>query len=149
MVNLYEFALGEICGVAKIHLSRSADSSSLLPIGKMQSTLFPATEEIGVQTITIGALDEIEEIWKSSNRILLKIDVQGYELSVLKGATRALKRCVYVYVECSEVPLYTGQALYMEVAIFLGQHGFRPIQRTNEQFVDGKLIQADHLFARI
>jgi hypothetical protein len=53
-----------------------------------------------------------------------------------------------VYAECSEVPLYTGQALYPEVAAFLAGHGFRPLRRINEQFDGDRLIQADHLFGR-
>jgi hypothetical protein len=54
-----------------------------------------------------------------------------------------------VYVECSETELYVGQALYREVADFLNQEGFKLQSRYNETMVDGKLIQADYLFARI
>src|ERR1039458_2284558 len=46
-IQLHQVALGENAGEAKIHLSRSADSSSLLPIGELQRKLFRDTDEIG------------------------------------------------------------------------------------------------------
>jgi FkbM family methyltransferase len=147
-VTLHEMALGETSGTAEIHLSRRADSSSLLPIGDMQSKLFPSTDEIGTLTVRVATLDELQDVWSSARKALLKLDVQGFELSVLKGARQALKNCAFVYAECSEIPLYTGQALFPEVAAFLAGEGFKPVRRANEQWVDGKLIQADHLFAR-
>lgn len=147
-VVLTESALGDSDGSATIHVSGRADSSSLLPIGELQSKLFPNTAEIGTKTITVRRLDGLPEVWKGWNRALLKLDVQGFELSVLKGAREALGHCGYVYAECSEVPLYEGQALYPEVASFLGKQGFQPARRANEQWVDGKLVQADHLFIR-
>ncbi len=79
---------------------------------------------------------------------LLKLDVQGFELKVLEGATETLTRCAYVYAECSARELYEGQALYGEVAGFLAEHGFREISRHNEMLIDGDLVQADFLFGR-
>jgi FkbM family methyltransferase len=147
-VVLHEMALGHQPGSATIHLSRRADSSSLLPIGEMQAKLFPKTEEVGTLTVRVACLDEMVDIWSNARRAVLKLDVQGFELSVLKGARAALKSCAYVYVECSEVQLYNGQALFPDVERFMNENGFRSILRANEQIVDGKLIQADHLFAR-
>ena len=148
MVTLHEIALGDKTGKANIHLSRRADSSSLLPIGQLQTNHFPSTEEVGTLEINVGVLDELQEVWRRSQKALLKLDVQGFELNVLKGAQQALKHCAYVYAECSEVPLYTGQALYPEVLAFLSAREFSPVRRVNEQFVDGKLVQADYLFHR-
>lgn len=147
-VTLHEMALGETSGTAEIHLSRRADSSSLLPIGDMQSKLFPSTDEIGTLKVRVATLDDLQDVWGPARNALLKLDVQGFELSVLKGARKALKHCGFVYAECSEMALYTGQALYPEVAAFLAVEGFKPVRRANEQFAEGRLVQADHLFAR-
>jgi FkbM family methyltransferase len=146
-VRLHCVALGEYAGEAEIHLSRKADSSSLLPIGEAQSKLF-TTDEIGTLKVPVKKLDDLKSEWQEYSRILLKIDVQGFELSVLKGSTETLKNCVYVYVECSEIELYVGQALYRDVANFLNQQGFKLQSRCTETVVDGKLIQADYLFVR-
>jgi FkbM family methyltransferase len=147
-IRLHQTALGERAGEAEIHLSRSADSSSLLPIGEMQKKLFRDTDEVGTLKIPVKRLDDFKSEWEKYSRILLKIDVQGFELSVLKGAIETLKNCKFVYVECSEMELYVGQALYRDVATFLEQHGFKLQSRDNETVVDGKLIQADYLFVR-
>ena len=145
-VQLHQTALGENVGEAEIHLSRSADSSSLLPIGETQRKIFRDTDEVGTLKVPVKRLDDFKSEWGKYSPILLKIDVQGYELSVLKGAVETLKRCAFVYVECSETELYIGQALYRDVADFLEQQGFKQQSRYNETVVDGKLVQADYLF---
>lgn len=147
-ILLHQVALGEKAGEAEIHLSRSADSSSLLPIGEKQKNLFRNTDEVGTLKVPVKRLDDFKPEWEKYSRILLKIDVQGFELSVLKGALETLKNCAFVYVECSETELYVGQALYRDVADFLNQQEFKLQSRDNETVVDGKLIQADYLFAR-
>jgi hypothetical protein len=145
---LHQIALGENAGETEIHLSRSADSSSLLPVGEAQTKFFPSTDEIGTLKIPVKRLDDFKSEWKGYSRVLLKIDVQGFELSVLKGAVEALNHCAYVYVECSETELYVGQALYQDVVGFLGQRGFQVQSSYNETVIAGKLIQADYLFTR-
>jgi FkbM family methyltransferase len=147
-IVLHELALGDQPGEADLHISRRRDSSSLLPIGDLQAKLFPATEEVGTHRVKVVTLDSLKAHWSTARRILLKLDVQGFELAVLRGAPDTLCQCAYVYAECSQVPLYTGQALYPEVVAFLAGYGFRPLQRINEQFDGDRLIQADHLFGR-
>jgi FkbM family methyltransferase len=147
-INLHELALGDCSGEADLHISRRKDSSSLLPIGEMQSKIYPSTEEVGTYRVSVVTLDSFSAAWKSSHKMLLKLDVQGFELRVLRGATTILKQCAYVYAECSEVPLYTGQALFPEVREFLETQGFRHLHSINEQYAKGCLIQADHLFIK-
>jgi FkbM family methyltransferase len=147
-VRLIESALGENKGAATLHLSKSADSSSLLPIGKMQIELFENTAEIGTITVPVQRLDDLSEHWAGRTRQLLKLDVQGFELNVLRGAVETLKSCAYVYAECSEVALYDGQALRGQVEAFLKEQGFAVQGRYNEHVSDGQLIQADYLFKR-
>jgi FkbM family methyltransferase len=147
-IQLHQTALGESAGEAEIHLSRRADSSSLLPIGVMQKKLFWGTDEVGTLKIPVKRLDDFKPEWEKYSRILLKIDVQGFELSVLKGAVETLEHSAFIYVECSETELYVGQALYRDVGTFLEQRGFKLQSRDNETVVDGKLIQADYRFAR-
>jgi hypothetical protein len=79
---------------------------------------------------------------------LLKIDVQGYELSVLQGCLPLLARFSYVYVECSFVELYAGQALACEVIAYLHSHEFdlRGVYNVLHG-PQGEAIQADMLFS--
>jgi len=147
-IRLHEVALGEKAGEAILHLSRSRDSSSLLTIGEDQARIFPKTEEIGRTKVPVKCLDDFSMEWAEHARVMLKLDVQGYELCVLKGAAETLRRCAYVYVECSEIQLYEGQALRSEVSAFLEDRGFRMRSRGNEITDQGRLVQADYLFER-
>lgn len=147
-VTLVQSALGEANGSATLHLSGSADSSSLLPIGRRQVEVFADTAQVAEITVPVSRLDEMSSHWRGRSRQLLKLDVQGYELSVLRGATDTLRSCAYVYAECSEVELYDGQALRAEIAAFLKEHGFAEPIRFNPHVHNGQLVQADYLFAR-
>jgi FkbM family methyltransferase len=147
-VELHKVALGDQGGSAEMHISGSADSSSLLSIGELQTRCFPGTEEIGTRRVRVVTLDSLPDHWQKAKRALLKVDVQGFELNVLRGATAALRHCAFVYVECSEVALYAGQALRADVEDLLRTRGFIQRRRINPMHVGGRLVQADYLFCR-
>lgn len=149
MVTLIESAVGASSGTATLHLSMSADSSSLLPIGRRQIEYFRDTAEVGTISVALQRLDDLRAFWNDRSDQLLKLDVQGFELSVLQGAVQTLNSCKYVYAECSEVELYDGQALKREVADFLLGHGFVEQGMFNPEHQQNQLIQADYLFKRI
>ncbi len=148
-VRLEPSALGEQPGEALLHLSGRADSSSLLPIGELQKSLFRETAEIGTLSVKVQRLDDLAPLWAGRTRQLLKLDVQGFELNVLRGAEETLASCAYVYAECSEVPLYDGQALRPAVEAFLSARGFNLTCSYNPTMHQGQMIQSDCLFHRV
>ena len=80
---------------------------------------------------------------------LLKIDVQGYELEVLKGAGDALDRCECVLVECSLIQTNTGCPLVTDVIAFMVAHDFRLLDIcTLVRRRDLALWQTDLLFVK-
>ena len=124
-VTLHEAAVGPVSGEATMHLSQRADSSSLLPIGERQAELFPGTAAAGSLTVSVRTLEEALDNDSLRAPALLKIDVQGFELEALRGCASLLPLIEYVYVECSYIELYTGQALFEEIQAFLDRHGLR------------------------
>lgn len=146
-VSLHEAAIGPESGTSTIHISRRDDSSSLLPITDTQVSLFPGTAEAGTATIKVGPLREFVKEERIQAPALLKIDVQGYELQALRGCESLLHRFGHVYVECSFVELYAGQALAHEVVAWLEARGFR-LSGTHNMTRDasGSEVQADFLF---
>jgi FkbM family methyltransferase len=145
---LHQVAIGPHPGRAQIHVSRHDDSSSLLPISARQEEIFPGTALASVADVRVGRLAEFVEPEEIASPALLKLDVQGFELQALQGCESLLHRFAHVYVECSFVELYTGQALADEVIAWLRERGFRLRGVHNAAYdISGCAIQADFLFA--
>lgn len=147
-IHLHEGAVGAVEEKHIMHLAHDADSSSLYPVAQEQVEIFPGSREVSTREVAVSTLDQHGERWRESNRLLMKIDVQGAELDVLKGAVGTLDRCVFVTVECSHTELYVGQPLYEEIASYLEEKGFSVAKRYNEKWHDGTLVQADYLFQK-
>ena len=123
-VHLYRKPLGAAPSTAEIHVAARADSSSLMPQAA-QASYFPATAEVGTETILIARLSDILAADQITGPSLLKIDVQGFEGEVLKGCEDLLERFDWIYCEVSFVELYKGQPLAHEIIVWLDAHGFR------------------------
>jgi FkbM family methyltransferase len=146
--EIHGAAVGSHPGSAQMHVSASHDSSSLLPIGRRQVEEFPGTGREGTVTVPVVTLAEHLRPDLPSP-ILLKIDVQGFELEVLRGAAERLRAVDEVFVECSFVELYDGQALADEVTCFLHQAGLRLIGVHGVvRSADDTPLQADFHFRR-
>lgn len=149
MVHLRPVAIGRKKKRAVIHISGRDDSSSLLPISEVQADLFSGTAEVGRSTIDVGPLSYFLDTEQIRAPALLKVDVQGYELEVLAGSESMIDRFSWVYVECSFVELYEGQAFADEVIAWLREHGFRLRGIYNMAYdALGISVQADFLFER-
>ena len=129
-----------------MHLASRTDSSSLLALGARQKAIF-GMEESGELWVPIKRLDACVST-PLPRPILLKIDVQGFELEVLKGATGLLPNLDAVYVEASYVELYEGQALHEEIERYLTDAGFILDGRYNTHLHQDEPVQADLLFRR-
>lgn len=121
-VELHRFALAERESEAEFHVTDRADSSSLLTPGAGQSDAF-GVKEARTITVPVRRLDALVTMAALAHPILLKIDVQGAELQVLKGCGD-LSEVDFVYVELSYVELYEGQPLFAEVSDYLAARGF-------------------------
>jgi hypothetical protein len=98
--------------------------------------------------VATARLDEAVPPGKVRRPVLLKIDVQGTEIEVLRGATGMLGEVDSVLVECSFVELYRGQALAGEVIAFLDERGFSLASVCSPALDRGRVVQADLLFER-
>ncbi len=136
-------------GEAQIHVSARDDSSSLLPITQRQNALFPGTAEAGIATIRVMRLADALPAAGIESPALLKLDVQGFELQALAGCEDVLERFAWVYVECSFVELYAGQAFADGVIAWLRERGLRLTGVYNMAYDRaGRAVQADFLFGR-
>lgn len=147
--RLSRTALGTYSETKTIHVSRRDDSSSLLPITETQHAMFPGTFEVGTQQVEVAPLRHSLRPEEIRMPALLKMDVQGYELVVLQGCEDLLNRFSHVYVECSFIELYEGQAFANDVVAWLQVRGFLLSGVFNTSYDSaGQAIQADFLFRR-
>ena len=123
------------------------DDSSILKIGKNQTTIFPGTETTSTKLIKVAPLHKFLSR-EFSKRCFVKIDVQGYELEVLNGISKYIKCFYYLYVECSFIELYKGQPLANEVIQYLNGFSFILKVFTIHIMINGIAVQADLLFTR-
>ncbi|MFY9469908.1 MAG: FkbM family methyltransferase [Solirubrobacterales bacterium] len=148
-VAIHPVALGETSEELDFHVALADDSSSLLKPSATQTTTFPEAKMVRTIEIPVRRLDDELQAGRIARPSLLKIDVQGGELGVLKGGRAVLGAIDYVIVECSFVELYVGQPLFHEIIEFLAERDFY----LNGYFspsvaADGRLLQADGLFSR-
>ena len=80
----------------------------------------------------------------------IKLDVQGYELEVLKGAAQSLAATQAVLMEVSLIELYRDSPLLPEVIVFMRERGFRPYDICSllRRPLDQALCQVDMIFLK-
>lgn len=147
-IRLFNNAIGTISGSAPIYVTNHDDSSSLLKPATTQHDIFGIETE-RMDEIAVRRLSDCLTGNDLQAPALLKIDVQGGELSVLEGAVEFIDRFDAIYVECSYLALYEHQPLYAEVGRWADTHGFR-LAGVYNQYIDPRHgpIQADFLFLK-
>jgi len=146
--RIESMALGPEPGSTKLHVTVDSLSTSLLaPTADTQyAFMIEAPESVVVEVRTLDSF----LLTKDKAPTLLKLDVQGYELEVLRGASKTLEEVAAVECELSLVPLYEGQALIEDVVGHLRAAGFRPVcfPRGFTDPTSHEVIQVDGLFLR-
>jgi FkbM family methyltransferase len=147
----FPIALGPIESRAALNVAGNSVSSSILPMLERHVRAAPASACRGTVDVEVRPLDSfLENFGIPGSRTHLKLDVQGYEMSVLKGAQRTLSAIDLLELEVSLVPLYEGQPLFREVIEPLEQQGFQLVS-LDPGFADpstGHLLQLDAILER-
>lgn len=146
-VKIFNVAIGATNEEKTIHLSKRDDSSSLLELTPLQNELFPGTFEVDTLKVEQKKLSDILNPTEIRAPALLKIDVQGYELEVLKGSMELFDEIELIYVELSFLELYSGQPVAREIIDFLTENNFLLSGVYNLVQHKGIAVQADFLFA--
>lgn len=144
-------ALGENSGDVEINVSANLESSSLLRVSDAHVQAEPRVRTVAVEKVPLRRLDDAARSYLSpDNRVFLKIDVQGYEIPVLRGADGLLPQVCGVQLELSLHPLYQGEPLFREVIDTVEALGFT-LYDLNPCFSDdatGRTYQVDGIFFR-
>ncbi len=142
-------ALGNINRESVINISKNSVSSSIFEMKKEHLENAPNSMYISKQSINEIRLEEIFfDLDLKEKNLFLKIDTQGYEYEVLKGAEEVLKYFKGIMVEVSLTNLYEGQKSWQEVLEFIQSKGFNlwSIDRGFSNKKNGKTLQVDMCF---
>jgi FkbM family methyltransferase len=95
-------------------------------------------------------LDAVTRATPFERADFLKLDVQGYELEVLKGAEQLLATVEAVMMEVNLIAVYDGAPLADEVVAYMAAHGFRVYDVCTffRRPYDQALWQVDMIFVR-
>jgi FkbM family methyltransferase len=131
-------ALGDSEGTVRFHLTGASVNSSILPYHKPTGIdAVRGEEEVPLRTLANVAAEQ-----KVTHIDLLKIDTQGFDLQVLRGAEPLLAahrvRCVLTEVLC--VQMYEGQAWFHDLSTHLAARGLQfcglyEINRESDPFI--------------
>ena len=146
--HIHKTALGSSPAQSAINVAQSPGLSSFLPkTSEAVENLWERSAILERQSVAIDTLDNF--VARLDGGVLpgpsyLKVDTQGYDLEVLKGAKKTLEAVRAVQFEASVRPIYKGMPHYQEVLDYLLDRGFAlsamfPINKDHSQ----RLIEFD------
>ena len=150
---VYNMALGSEETTQNLNVATLPYLSSLLAPTDYADTIFGGVEIAHTQSTEVKRLDSIySKLVKhiSDPRIFLKMDTQGYDLEVIKGAEGCLQNVLGLQSEVSVRPLYENMPNYLQSLAEYHSLGFNltglfPVARDNRTF---NIIEYDCVMIR-
>lgn len=124
----------------------SGHSSSFLDVSENLLKMFPNEKKTGEFMVDMVKLDDYVKQQQLPLPDLMKLDVEGFELEVLRNALACMKHCRYIILEVSFVERHIGQPLFHEVASFMGEQNYGLLAFPHKMHLAQPIFQADVLF---
>lgn len=150
-VHCYPIGLADKPGELELetHLDHNSSSSFLKSTVAMKA-FCPVANRTAITKATVSTLDIAlpkESLCRSP--VLLKLDVQGYEDRVLRGAVKSLASVNAAIVEVTFANFYSDQARFIDIATQLSQSGLEYVGNINQIYDrDGSVLWTDCVFTR-
>jgi FkbM family methyltransferase len=147
----HRLALGERREEAEIHVAAEPVASSFLVPTPATVAAAPGMASSTTERVSVARLDEVwcELIGEGKDRCYLKVDVEGYELSVLGGAEKVLGAVRLLELELSLCPVYENGPLLVDVVKHLSDRGYSVVSlEPNQGLDDGQIMMMDCIFRR-
>ncbi|WP_347485396.1 FkbM family methyltransferase [Vandammella animalimorsus] len=115
-------------GRRNLYITKDPACSSLHPPIQFLAENYPELDCIRLEKIISIDVTTLKK-WAQENSIknidYIKIDTQGSELEILKGAEEILESVNCIDIEVEFNPIYEGQSLFWEVDAYLRTKGFQ------------------------
>ena len=148
-VELHHLAAGDTNGATRFHITRDSTGASVLPpraeMRELVGSNWTVESEIEVPMRTLDTL-----LAAVPGISLLKIDVQGFEREVLKGAAQVLTRTNFLLIELNYQRQYVGGSWFGEVhEILTQQHPFALVNASRPLRLNGRASMSDGLYVNL
>ena len=150
----HRLALGSEEGELQIKVPPSTNFASFLEPSDLSRGRYSATavDVEHEETVAVERLDVVLPRATShvaNPRVFVKLDTQGWDLEVMRGASGCLSSILALETELSVKPLYKGATNYLETLGHLGDVGFEPVHFSTESRDDRfRLIELNCLLLR-
>jgi FkbM family methyltransferase len=148
----HSLALGEQREQKAINVTVSSDLASFLPVSERGRRHFGALIERAKnqELVDVVRLDEVfDDLIGDVKRAVMKVDTQGWDMAVLRGATGVLDRIVGLQVEMAVNPYYDRAPSYLDVLQWLRAFGFEPTGFFPVTWDEGVLAEIDCTLQRV
>ena len=125
-IECYNIALGSEKSVMKMYCeTNNAGQSNSLLEPQLHATQYPNIQFHSTVDVLVDTLDSFD-LYESYN--FMSLDVQGFELEVLKGSVNTLMNVDYIITEVNNAPLYKNCCMIEEIDQFLSTRGFSRVE---------------------
>tara|TARA_R110001592_G_scaffold205503_1_gene456133 strand:- start:3766 stop:4407 length:642 start_codon:yes stop_codon:yes gene_type:complete len=130
--------LGKEKGTTRFHINKSDPGCTGASMYKEQTEYYQDATEIILPVITLDSLDQQFD--------LIKMDVQGAELDIIKGGINTIKNSSVLQLELGMLEYNQGAPKASEMISYLYNIGFDLFDITTFHYWDNKLNQSDMFF---
>jgi FkbM family methyltransferase len=146
-IELHNVALAAAVGQAEFSVNRNSATNSLLAsdVGAEIYWRSDAPKTTSTLTVPTKTIDSFAAEHSISRIDILKMDVQGGEFDVLKGAEKMLagQAIGLIYMELITAPTYVGQHRIREYLELFDSVGYEIFDLYNFGRSNGRLLQTD------
>lgn len=144
-------ALGSRDERVEINIAGNSLSSSIFEMLPSHVKSAPSSINVGKEMIEVRTLDTVfNDVAYPAESIYLKLDTQGFEGEVIKGARESLSRIDTIQLEMALVPLYQGETLFFDLHCLLSDNGYSlvSIEPGFSDMESARMLQVDGIYHR-
>lgn len=115
-------ALGSKEETAELYLSNNDGMSSSLKLPGRHLVDFPTVKFAGSERVSVNTLENL--LSQVHGNVMLKLDIQGFEMEALEGVGSALDKISVIEVEMTLHPMYQGENSVGQILYTIENMGF-------------------------
>jgi FkbM family methyltransferase len=143
--------VGDSKTTMEINISKNNVSSSFQGMKNVHLEESPDSEYIRKEKVDVITIDSVyKDLCEDTDRVMLKVDTQGFEKNVIVGATESLSKIFALQLELSLSQTYENEPYFLEMIDVLGSYGFQLFSVETGYFnkKSGQLYQMDGIFLK-